>query len=153
MKEKLKKIFNIAIKILKWPALYLSVLVIFLYMVPSIIGSVKYERILSDYIVLAVIIILILTFVEGVVSSLFFTDCFLASTGIAAGIYLITSLFIKNRDVDLSSGDFDAAKMIACFALIFFVFLGDLSVFILRKILNRNIQKPKKNIRNKKLAL
>ena len=146
--ERLKKIALFLLKILKWPAIYLSVPVVVsigFHFIMKLVGS---SNTISDtfgnYALVLAGLIILFVIVASVVTSTFFTEYFLASTGIAALVYLLTSLFIKAQWSFESLYEFDTIKMYVFALLVVAVLIGDIIVLIARRI--------GRNIRNKKLS-
>ena len=139
--ERLKNIVFIILRILRWPAV-IVLLPVVVYLI--FVGVLKTEQLIYNNAFLIVGAVIFVTYTGSVISSTFFTEYFLVSTGIASGLFLISSLFISNPNWTNESFEFDTMKMTAIAILIFTVLLGDLTVLCVRKIRRRaKIKKSK----------
>ena len=133
-----KKIVSVILKIIRWPALYILPIIFAVYILFFLTYSTNdtgyLKETLGKYSVLIVLLALVFAYIEGIISSTFFTDTFLASTGIAAAVYLLISFTLNAENYNSDYVAFDMMKMMAVIALVLFVLLGDLTVLITRKI-------------------
>ncbi len=131
--EKTKKALVILLKVIRWPLTYLLPPVIISLLFHAFTGNENIENTMGEYGIQIAVIIVLFAFLEGIFTSSVFTDSFLASTGLAAGIFLVASLFFSVDDFD-SPIEYDTMKMMAVFILIGAVLLGDISVMLVKKI-------------------
>lgn len=139
----MKKILLILIKILRWPAMYYGALLVGWYGYFGIIGGIQGGgSIVNLNIWLLAGILILLVLAAGIITSALFTETFLASTGLAAGMYLVASLFFSsNLNYQNDDIEYDVMKMLVILVLVGTVLLGDIIVFVFRKMLkNRSMR-------------
>ena len=141
--QKVWKVLKVLVLILRWPVVYYGVLVGGFNGILWIVSSFQEKPLLLTEVIgiygtLIAGILAAVMLVTSVLTSTFFTETFLVSTGIAAGMYLIASLFIVAPwDWGDSYLEFDAMKMYVFLALTAIILLGDIIALIIRKILKR----------------
>lgn len=139
----IRKILVILVKILRWPVVYYGVLIGGFYGITWLftLGQDKamtLTEIVGTYGVLIGAILAIVMLLISVLTSTFFTETFLASTGLACGMYLLASLFITAPyDWGNDYVEFDAMKMYTFLALAAAVLIGDIIVLVFRKVLKK----------------
>lgn len=137
------KVLKIIIKILRWPVVYYGALVGGFYGITSLIFAMQNEpttlvNVVGEYGIVIGVALAVVMLITSILTSAFFTETFLVSTGLACGMYLIASLFITapytwgNDYVE-----FDAMKMYVFLALALVVLIGDIIAFVFRKILRK----------------
>lgn len=141
--KKIWKVLAVLVKILRWPAVYYGVLIGGFYGFAWVFNLVQEEpmlltEVVGKYGVLIGAVLAILMLLVSVLTSTFFTETFLVSTGISAGLYLIGSLFLTAPDTWGSDYvEFDVMKMYVFLTLAAAVLIGDIIVLIFRKILTK----------------
>lgn len=139
--ERFKKIMLFILRVLKWPFIYILTPILISLVVHIVTGGDTLLKTFQQHALLLAGLIIVFAVMESVVTSAFFTEYFLVSTGIAAGIFLLTTLFISAPEAWTEAYSFDTMKMAAFLIMTGAVLVGDLAVLCLRKI--------RRNIRNK----
>ncbi len=141
--KKIWKVLVVLVKILRWPAVYYGVLIGGFYGFAWIFNLVQKEpmsitNVVGVYGLLIGAILALVMLLASVLTSTFFTETFLVSTGLAAGMYLLGSLFITAPyDWGTDYVEFDVMKMYVFLVLTAAVLIGDIIVLIFRKILTK----------------
>lgn len=140
--QKVRKVLAILVKILRWPAVYYGILFGGLYAFYWILillqGNQPIYEVVGKYGTLLGGVLAILTLLASILTSGLFTETFLASTGLAAGMYLFASLFITAPSSwGTDYVDFDTMKMLVFLTLVASVLIGDIIVLVFRKVLNK----------------
>ena len=141
-----KDIVRWILKALRWPAIYIMPPAIILFIIiPLFTSSDEFRSVSIVATTVLFFTILTLAFVGGIITSTFFTERFLVSTGIAAGMFALIGLFMPTPSGLVESAEWAALPehramiMIVCFVLVFMVFLGDLIVLLARKIFGNKV--------------
>lgn len=140
--QKIRKVLTVLVKILRWPVVYYGILFGGLYgfywIFTMLQGDQPIYEVVGKYGTLLGAVLAILTLLASFLTSSLFTETFLASTGLAAGMYLFASLFIKAPSSwGTDYVDFDTMKMFVFLTLVAAVLIGDIIVLVFRKILNK----------------
>lgn len=140
--QKIWKVLTVLVKILRWPVVYYGILFGGLYgfywVFTMIQGNQPIYEVVGQYGTLLGGVLAILTLLVSLLTSSLFTETFLASTGLAAGMYLLASLFITAPSSwGTDYVDFDTMKMFVFLVLVASVLIGDIIVLVFRKVLNK----------------
>lgn len=143
-KEFRRKLVRIILKILRWPVMLIGIPALSFFLPYLLSGE---ENLLAatanDTVFLIMVIgLLVGTIASGIIGALI-KKSFLATTGIAALVYIVASFFIKKSSFTEgfnpyeSTVSFENTKLIFVVLLIVLIFIGDLIVLTGRLIKDR----------------